>query len=131
MSAQTYTTDRLGVPQRIQTYDSQGGANSGVIVAGPATILRLRGVNIAASGTLWLMVFDALAVPANASIPLVAPVPIAGGAVGDFDLNGALGSSGLLGLRLSKGLVWAASTTAASLTVDATSSLWVTTRHYV
>jgi hypothetical protein len=129
MASKTFATARIGIPQKIQTYDGQAGGNSGIIYSAPCTLLRIRALSVAASGTLYLMLFDATAVPANTAVPLIAPLPIAGGATADLSLNEIAGD-GLIGLQLSSGLVWAASSTAATLTIDSTSSLWPTCRYY-
>ncbi len=128
MPSKTYVSDRLAPASHLKTYDSQAPTNSDVIATGPLTFFRFLGINKAASGTLWIMFFDAAAVPANATVPLIAPIPIAGGAFAAIDLS--VISEGLNGLATGNGLVWAASTTPATLTLDATSSIWMTARYY-
>jgi hypothetical protein len=129
MASRTFATARIVVPQKLQTYDAQGGSNSGVVYSAPCTLLRIRALNV--GSLLWLMFFDSATVPTNGTVPLLAPIPVAATTgVIDVDWNEDIGSAGLLGIQLSNGLVWAASTTSASLTVDGTSSLWPTCRYY-
>jgi hypothetical protein len=112
-------------PGGVIKYDSQGGANSGVVSASPASILRAVATNGGGS-TLYIMLFDATSLPANASLPIVAPVPVAAGSTVVMDWTIEPGAGVLFGRSCATGVVWAASTTATSLTVDATASLWIT-----
>lgn len=125
----TQPAQHPGIPVTKQrTYDSQGGANSGVVFPAPCYFGMAICLSIATTGTLYLMLFDATAVPANASIPIFQPIRMVGGSAGGPVVFQPCFSGGtyVTAPQMKNGLVWAASTTAASLTIDATSSLWPT-----
>jgi hypothetical protein len=127
MTAKNYTTDRLAAPARVTTYDSQAPLNSDVIATAPSFLFKFLAISKAASGTLWLQFFDATAVPNNGAVPFFAPIPIVGGTSVQVDFTPT--TEGLIGLSTATGLCWAASSTPATLTVDTTSSVWVTARY--
>ncbi len=128
--AATKTTNRVrqAPAHGVIQYDTQGFGNSGVIEAGAGRMLLSQWASNKGASALYLMVFDATAVPANNAVPVVQPlvVPASGQAFVDFTDRGG---QGLAGLVLSTGLVWAVSTTQATLTVDASSSVWATLRY--
>jgi hypothetical protein len=108
--------------------DSQAGMNSRVIRAAPCTLLRAFITNTGA-GTLYFMVFDATTLPSNGTTPRVRPVVLAAGAQASLDMS-IVQALGTWGLTLNTGLVWAASTTAGTLTVDTTNSMWATVEFF-
>jgi hypothetical protein len=125
-------------------YDSQVSGNSDVIftanavkVAGqpnavPIQFLDLFCRNISANTTLYLMVFDLAAVPANATIPAFMPLEMLAGTMAHLDLSHAVsvgGQPATYGPQMLLGMCWAASTTSDALTIDNSSSLWVTARY--
>ena len=127
----TKTTNKIRQtpPWQIVQYDSQAPINSDVVeAASPCIFLDVIALNKGAA-TLYVMVFDTTSVPANATIPLFQPVPVPAGTQVVFSLNDLTGGGTLVGMKTTNGLCWAASTTVASLTVDATSSLWATIRY--
>ena len=77
---------------------------------------------------LYLQLFDAAAVPSNATVPSLAPIVLAAGSTVRIALNDQSGN-GYDGIAFVNGVCWAASTTAGTLTQDATSSVWVTARY--
>jgi hypothetical protein len=107
-------------------YDSQGFINSGVIQTSPGTFLGAIGFN-KGSTTLYVMWFNATAVPGNGATPAFMPVPVPpGGTFTLVDTQVTGGTLGPFGPPMSVGLCWAASTTPATLTVDTTNSMWIT-----
>lgn len=111
-----------------RTYDSQGGANSGVVFDGPCYFGMAICLSIAASGTLYLMLFDSATVPGGGAIPIFQPIRMTGGSAGGPVVFQPCFAAGpyVTAPAMLNGLSWAASTTAASLTLDTTSSLWPT-----
>jgi hypothetical protein len=120
------TVFRIHSAHAVTEYDSQGPTNSDIVATSSGAWLDAMVSNVGSS-TLYLMFFDATTVPANGTLPLRQPLQI--GAAGQTYVDlGDPGADGLSGRPLVNGLVWAASTTATTLTVDSTSSLWVTAR---
>jgi hypothetical protein len=111
----------------ILTYDAQQFGNSDVIAAAPSTLVSLIATN-KGNSVLYLQLFDATAVPAGGTVPTVAPIALAAGATVRLQLNDVSGF-GFNGFESSNGWCWAASTTAGTLTLDTTSSVWVTARY--
>lgn len=105
----------------VTLYDSAGFANSGVIKAAAGKLLSLRWLNQSAA-TIYLQLFNAVAVPANGTVPSVAPIAIP--PMGAIETNGELFPDGWT--PFATGISWAASTTVGTLTQTATSPLWVT-----
>ena len=127
MAGAAYTTLVRASPVRAAVeYDSQGPTNSDVVSAVPVLWLDAMVSNSGAS-TLYLMCFDSATVPGNGTLPMRQPVQVAAGGQTYIDL-GVPGSDGISGRQTMAGLSWAASTTAITLTIDSTSSLWVTVR---
>jgi hypothetical protein len=123
----SYNDAALGPGTQLQ-YDSQGFANSGVVKAAPGGFLGAYGFNNGAA-TIYVMFFNSTTVPANASIPSMAPIPVPAG--GTFSLLNSQTVGGTsFGPPMSVGLSWAGSTTAASLTVDTTNSTWLTCQFF-
>jgi hypothetical protein len=120
------TMQRTGATHPVTEYDSQGGTNSDIISSTPVIWLDALVSNVGSS-LLYLMAFDATSVPANGTLPLRQPIQVAAGAQTFVDL-GDPGADGISGRPTQSGLVWAASTTATTLTIDGTSNLWVTAR---
>jgi hypothetical protein len=79
---------------------------------------------------LYFMWFNATSLPANGATPSMMPIPIPAG--GTFSLVNTIATANAVafGPVMSTGLVWAASTTATTLTVDSTNSVWVTVQYY-
>jgi hypothetical protein len=121
MSSKTITSLRGIRPAKIHLYDDQAFGNSNIISSGPVSIMSITALN---KGTLlYLMLFDATAVPSNGAVPYFQPIALVAGAQVTRSFNEVSGE-GLLGLDTQVGLAWAASTTPATLTIDATSSVW-------
>ncbi len=110
-------------------YDSGGGANSGVIASEPVLWLDLL-VSNSGENNLYVMVFDADTVPANGATPIRQPILLGGPGGQTFLDAGVLGADGISGRPTTQGLVWCASTTPDTLTIDGSSSIWATA-HYV
>jgi hypothetical protein len=112
------------VPITPTRYGSAGFATSGIIVApGPRRLVDLHGLVAAAViGARWLHLFDALAVPANGSVPSRAPLylPVA---------NTTFSRPLAFGDPFTTGIVWACSTTEATLTLTLTADLWIDAWH--
>jgi hypothetical protein len=70
---------------------------------------------------LYLMIFDSATVPGNGTVPKFQAIPLPATATGTINFKELS-----LSLMMTHGICWAASTTATALTIDATSSLWVT-----
>ncbi len=93
----------------------------------PAVVSAIYAVNASAS-TIYVMLFDAATVPTNGTVPNIAPIPVpAGGAA--YVPFGEVRGDGMTGLSFVNAMVWAASTTAASLTVSTTGQTWLSTRY--
>jgi hypothetical protein len=108
--------------------DSQAGMNSRAVYPNPCTFLRAFATNTSGSN-LYLMVFDATSLPTNGTAPRIRPVLVAANSQATLDIS-LLQALGLYGLMLNTGLVWAASTTAGTLTADGTNSMWVTAQFF-
>lgn len=93
--------------------------NSGVIVAsGPARVWGVSGYNSAASA-VWVMLFDAAAVPADGAAPdVLIYVPAGSGFAWGTD-------SKQLGTAFSDGLCWAESTSSPALTLSPTDDIFL------
>ena len=117
-----------GLPnQKPRFYDSQAGANSGIISASPCYVVQANILTVAASGVLYFMLFDSATVPSNGAVPLFAPVKLTGGASANVPFQPSVGTGQYIAAYLTaNGLSWAASSTPGTLTVDGTSSLWPT-----
>ena len=102
----------------LRQYDSQAPINSDVIKTSPGEFRQAMAANQGAS-LLYVMFFDAVAVPTNGSVPAFVPIPLAAGAACAIPFGPAM----------SNGLCWAASTTAATLTVDTTDSMWLSVQY--
>ena len=88
-------------------------ADSGVLSAVPCHLVGIQCVS-AQSSAFWLMIFDATALPVNGTAPRLPAVLVAAGAG-----SGMQGSWDVEPLRFARGLVWAASSTQATLTATA------------
>lgn len=110
-------------------YDSQTYVNNDSIASTSGAQL----VNILASSksasTLYLMMFDATALPANNAIPLFVPIPLTQSAPLNLWLNDQPGGQRMYGWPFLNGITYAISTTSGTLTVDSTASVWVTLRY--
>lgn len=112
----------------VTEYDSQGPTNSDVVSVSPVAWLDAMASN-SGSSTLYIMFFDATSVPANGTLPVRQPLELATGGQSYIDI-GNPGADGISGRPTNNGLCWAASTTPLTLTVDSTSSIWVTARTF-
>jgi hypothetical protein len=120
-----------GINNDLQQYDSQASLNNDVISATPAKLSSLIARNKSSSLTLFLMLFDATAVPvAPGTTPKMMPIPIPPGLPATLDATEqGVGNPGIgVDMPFTSGIVWAASTTPDTLTVDTTNSIWVTAR---
>lgn len=117
---------RTSPVRQVVEYDSQGPTNSDIISA-TRTLWLDAMVSNSGSSTLYWMCFDSATVPTNGSLPLRQPLQVGAGGQTYTDL-GNPGADGISGRPVVNGLSWAASTTATTLTIDTTSSLWVTAR---
>src|SRR5512147_3288519 len=95
----TTLSESLGRTQ--QTYDSQGVSVGEVITNAPRQLLEFTGVNNAGA-TRYIMLFDADAVPANGTVPKVAPTPVASGGAFTYTPPGGR-------LQFTTGMCWASS----------------------
>lgn len=119
---------RVSNSHPITEYDSQGPTNSDVISSVSVAWLDCMVAN-SGSNTLYIMFFDATSVPANGTLPVRQPILLPSGGQTYVDL-GNPGIDGVSGRPTINGLCWAASTTPLTLTVDSTSSIWVTARTF-
>lgn len=120
-------------------YDSQAFGNSDTVACPdtntgtlPITLSLFRLLSVLAvnkgSALLWLQFFDAATLPGNGTTPVLIPLPLNGaGSFASYTGTDAPqpGADYLYAYEFRTGVTWAASTTAATLTVDATSSVWV------
>jgi len=92
---------------------------SGVVIAqGPVRVWGVSGYNSAAV-PVWVMLFDAVAVPANGSAPdVLIYVPAQSGFAWGTDAK-------TLGSGFAKGLCWAESSTAPALTLSASADIYL------
>jgi hypothetical protein len=127
MAAYSKQTGTGQMPGYIYTRDPQAFGNSDVVVGQPSSLISLLISNKAASGTLYFQLFDATAVPSNTAVPFVAPIVLAAASTVRIALNEV--GKYFDGIAFSNGIVWAVSTTAATLTIDSTSSVWATCRY--
>lgn len=88
---------------------------SGVIKNAGGKLFSLYAANVGAS-TRYLMLFDAAALPANGAVPKIV-IPLA---VNDADLFPFVRPK-----SFTTGIVWGASSTATTLTIDATATIGV------
>jgi|SRR5579859_5312917 len=134
MAAAIRIAQRVNAGDSRWEYDSQGYINSDVVtgttlsLATGQTLLRLCGWSAYNSGNnvLYLMFFDAASLPGNGATPMIMPFPLR--ALAQYRDGDAvqIGSREFYAQNFKAGIVWAASTTPATLTVDATNSVWVT-----
>jgi hypothetical protein len=89
-------------------------------------LLNMQALNIGSS-QLYVMLFDAVSQPAPGAVPFQMPTAVNAKQSAFVFENDQLGDI-LTAYPLKNGLWWAASTTAASLTVDTTSSIWLSAR---
>jgi|SRR6185312_4787039 len=112
-----------------EQYDTQAPVNSGVIAnTAGATLLSVVASN-KSSTTLYLMFFDATALPNNGSVPVMTPIALKQDTPLNLRLNDGPGGNTLFGLKFDNGITFAVSTTSDTLTVDASSSVWATVRY--
>jgi hypothetical protein len=111
----------------ILQYDS-GFANSGVISAGPGSLQSLIIASKLASGNLSVQIFDSATVPSNGAVPIIAPIIVGANQTVQINFSQGVSSRQWDGLTCSAGIAWGASTTPATLTQDATSSIWVSAK---
>ena len=128
MAATRKQTATKSLPNWILTYDAQAFGNSDVIIAAPAYLQSIIASEQVARSALYLQLFDAAAVPSNSAVPSLAPIILGAGSTIRIAMNDMSGN-GYDGIACSTGVCWAASTTAGTLTQDATSSVWVTARY--
>lgn len=96
-------------------YDTTVLAPSGVIKASSGSLYLVVGANESANKR-WLMLFNATSLPVNGTAPVYQfPVPT----LAPFSLDLPRGRT------FSTGIVWAASSTAATLTVDVATPFWL------
>jgi hypothetical protein len=126
-STKTVNHTREAPARLVTQYDSQAFANSEVVETSPKEFLSVF-ASSKSGGSLWIMIFDATALPGNGAIPVMQPLQLTAAGQAYLDLTDRSGQ-GLSALNLANGLVWAASTTQGALTVDGTSSVWVTLRY--
>ena len=110
----------------IRHFTSGSFENSDVVVGTPGQLLSLVVSNKGSALTLQL--FDALSLPANSTVPSVIPILVPANTTVSVSFASGVSSKAWAGWAFNTGLVWAASTTQGTLTVDATSSLWVDCR---
>lgn len=116
-------------PGGMSQYDTQAFVNSGVIKASPGGFLGAFGFNKSASTVLYVQFFNSTTVPADTAVPSFTPIAVPPG--GSFSLIGtSMVGTQSFGPLMTAGLSWAASTTPATKTVDATNSLWITCQYY-
>lgn len=83
-------------------------SESAVIKAAPGLLYKVQAYNNTGA-TVWLQVFDAVSLPANGTIPALAPQPIAANSFAAFEFA-------TWGRPFATGIVVAVSSTAATLT---------------
>lgn len=130
MASTTRKVTATAPPSWIFEYDAQAYGNSDVVNAGPVSLVWFAATSKSAS-TLYLMFFDATTVPGNGATPIFLPIPLStsGLTTAQLSMNDVPGGQRFYALGCTNGLCWAVSTTAGTLTVDATSSVWVTCRY--
>jgi hypothetical protein len=112
-----------------ETAYESGFENSEVVETSPPTLINAAMCNSGAS-VLYLMIFDSATVPGNGTAPSTMPIAVPAGSTVSFSYND-VASSGFYGLGLKAGLSWAASTTAATLTVATGNASWVQLRYTI
>lgn len=107
-----------GVSVGTSWYDPAALRNSDVIKASAGNLYQLIAAN-ESPAKRWIMLFDATTVPSLGAIPKM-QFPVASGSVLSLDLSAR-------SRVFSTGIVWASSTTVASLTLsaDVPGNLWV------
>jgi hypothetical protein len=99
---------RRGTPADSTNVNASAGAESGLIFSGANTLRSIDAINLGAVGLKYtLMVFNAIALPANGATPTIR-LPLPGGGSAHWDR----------GKNFSTGAYWAISTTDATLTVS-------------
>lgn len=101
-------------------YDSAGLATGGVVAAHESDLQGFIVTN--ASGSIrYLQFFNATSVPADATVPVIAPFILQPGSTASFDVPD--------GFAFTTGISWASSSTLATKTITGTADLWVTAVH--
>lgn len=123
----TVVTNLVGVNRFAKHYDSQAFMNSDAITLGPAHLIAFQATNKATAATLYLQFFDTLGPLTNGAVPIFAPIPLVNVSyIPPTSQIASVGSERMLGIyEFTKGMCWAASTSAGTLTLDATASVWV------
>jgi hypothetical protein len=99
---------RRGTPADSTNVNANAGAVSGLIFSGANTLRSIDAINLGAVGLKYtLMIFNAVALPANGTAPIIR-MPLPGGGSVHWDR----------GKNFSTGAYWAISTTDATLTVS-------------
>ena len=110
-------------------YDSQAFVNSDSLQNSAGTCLLHAMAWNKSSTALYLMFFDAGGVPTNGTAPLFMPLPLTTqNQPLALPLNDYPGSATFTGWTFTTGIIYAVSTTPATLTVDSSNSVWVTLR---
>jgi hypothetical protein len=103
-------------------YSSAALENSKIVVAHQAIFFGCDGRNTDGSNAIWIMVFDSATLPANGSLPVLCiGVPPAGSGATAANGNFGYNASSSWGIRFTKGIVIAVSTSDATLTLSASS----------
>jgi hypothetical protein len=102
-------------PKDVADRANAGSVASLVVKATPGTLFR---VQVFSSVAGFIHVFDAVSLPSNGAVPVIAPVAVAAGTTSStLDL-------GARGARFNTGIVVAKSTTAATLTIGGSDSIY-------
>lgn len=119
MPAATYRTDRdVTLAKPLLTRDTQGVVTHDIVSSGPAFLLELLGVNNSGS-TRYIMFFDSPTLPAPGAVPKLCPIPVAANQSFTFTPPGGP-------LLFTTGIVWASSSTFATLTITGAADVWAT-----
>ena len=106
----------LDVRAAATSIDVSGFATSSIVLAAPGRLVAFVGRNVGAA-TVFIMFFDSLVVPGALTLPDRLPIRVAAGAA--FSLQQAS--------DFAVGIVWAASSTDALLTIIAGADVWTDT----
>lgn len=114
-SVKTHTPITAGhIP--VTNYNSNGLLDGEAVSTVPAIVKEIRVTN-ATAATRYVQLFNATALPADATVPDMIPVPIIGGATMSISFPE--------GRYFGTGLCWCSSTTQATKTIGGASDFWM------
>lgn len=131
MASSKRQLSRIVASNKLVAYDSQASVNADLVSATPVVLLNVLAQNKNAP-VLFLMFFDMVTAPTagnNGAVPVTMPIALTQNTPLNLWFTNVPGGNSMFGFDVSNGLAYAISTTSDTLTIDATSSVWVNLRY--